>query len=167
MQFVDIDSLSIIGRHGIFDGGNLIMKIVLSTMPIIYSLTYWLGSEVYPALIVGNQRENHAIGTTMSLILSFIYVVEPSILMASSYYIWRKWLKTLDLLTNNIWNEWFRFSGLPSKSIINFQTNRIRISKRTRGENSISNLKSVHKLLNEQRFRIPQPPLITLVIFIK
>ena len=65
----------------------MVWKIMLSVIPIIYSLTNWLGSEVYPALIVGDQRENHTIGTTFSLILSFLYTVEPSILMASSYYI--------------------------------------------------------------------------------
>ena len=81
MEYVDANSLKIIGA------GNLVWKLLLSTIPIINSITYWLGSEVFPALIVGNQRENHPIGTTMSLIISFLYIVEPSILMASSYYI--------------------------------------------------------------------------------
>ena len=54
--------------------------------PFIYTYLAWVLSEVIPATLVDqNLFNSHRLGTTASLILSFIYTVTPSIIFAGNY----------------------------------------------------------------------------------
>lgn len=57
-----------------------------SAAPVLFSFALWMISDVFPGIIIGTSVINHPYGTIVSMIVSFLYHIEPSILMAASYY---------------------------------------------------------------------------------
>ncbi len=56
-------------------------------LPVIYSYLTWILVDVGLAVLVGRDFfKHHRFGTTISLILSFLYTVEPSLLIAGEYF---------------------------------------------------------------------------------
>jgi hypothetical protein len=65
---------------------STILKVFLTSVPTFISFGLWMISDVFPGIIIGTSLINHPVGTIFSLIVSFLYHVEPSILMSASYY---------------------------------------------------------------------------------
>ena len=83
VQIIFIEE-SLFGKE--IDG--LILKILVSFGPLLYSYISWVLTEVCLALFVGNSLFlYHPVGTTISLMLSYIYIVEPSAMIATNYFI--------------------------------------------------------------------------------
>ena len=61
-------------------------KILSALSPFIYTYVSWALFDVAPATLIGQYLFNtHRLGTTLSLIIRFIYTVTPSVLFASNY----------------------------------------------------------------------------------
>lgn len=71
-----------------FDDQSLttFFKIFFTSASMFVSFGLWMFSDVFPGIIIGNSIINHPVGTIFSMIVSFLYHVEPSILMSASYF---------------------------------------------------------------------------------
>jgi hypothetical protein len=61
-------------------------RILSALSPFIYTYLSWALFDVAPATLIGQDLfKSHRFGTTVSLIISFIYTVTPSVLFAANY----------------------------------------------------------------------------------
>jgi hypothetical protein len=61
-------------------------RILSALSPFIYTYLSWAFFDVAPATLIGQDLfKSHRFGTTVSLIISFIYTVTPSVLFAANY----------------------------------------------------------------------------------
>ena len=61
-------------------------RILSALSPFIYTYLSWALFDVAPAILIGQDLfKSHRFGTTVSLIISFIYTVTPSVLFAANY----------------------------------------------------------------------------------
>ena len=61
-------------------------RILSALSPFIYTYMSWALFDVAPATLIGQDLfKSHRFGTTVSLIISFIYTVTPSVLFAANY----------------------------------------------------------------------------------
>jgi hypothetical protein len=61
-------------------------RVLSALSPFIYTYLSWALFDVAPATLIGQDLfKSHRFGTTVSLIISFIYTVTPSVLFAANY----------------------------------------------------------------------------------
>ena len=62
------------------------VRILSALSPFIYTYLSWVLFDVVPATLVDQGLfQSHRLGTTVSLIISFIYTVTPSVLFAANF----------------------------------------------------------------------------------